>query len=55
MEKIPVVGDYFVREVPPEDNVSALMGLDKILWVLADDIGLFSHFRQMSGTSEEGY
>ena len=22
MQKLPVVGDYFVREIPPEDNVS---------------------------------
>lgn len=22
MQKLPLVGDYFVREIPPEDNVS---------------------------------
>lgn len=26
MQKLPVVGDYFVREVPPEDNVSSFDG-----------------------------
>ncbi len=26
MQKLPVVGDYFVREVPPEDSVSSFDG-----------------------------
>lgn len=25
-QKLPVVGDYFVRDIPPSDNVSALLG-----------------------------
>ena len=25
-QKLPVVGDYYVREIPPSDNVSALLG-----------------------------
>ncbi|KAL8810028.1 MAG: hypothetical protein Q9223_007837 [Gallowayella weberi] len=25
MQKLPVVGDYFVREIPPSDNVSILI------------------------------
>ena len=24
-QKLPVVGDYFVRDIPPSDNVSALL------------------------------
>lgn len=28
-QKLPVVGDYFIREIPPSDNVSALLGADR--------------------------
>lgn len=28
-QKLPVVGDYFVRDIPPSDNVSALLGSAK--------------------------
>ncbi|KAI4125802.1 MAG: hypothetical protein LQ338_004082 [Usnochroma carphineum] len=24
MQKLPVVGDYFIREIPPSDNVTLL-------------------------------
>lgn len=28
-QKMPIIGDYFVREIPPSDNVSALLGADR--------------------------
>ena len=28
-QKFPVIGDYFVREIPPSDNVSPPLGADR--------------------------
>ena len=38
-QKVPIIGDYFVREVPPSDNVSSHLGPDPetglMLWSTA--------------------
>ena len=28
-QKLPIVGDYYVRDIPPSDNVSTLPGVDR--------------------------
>ena len=39
MQKLPVIGDYFVRDVPPEDNVSEMMPTNTALRAWVDDSG----------------
>ena len=39
VQKFPVVGDYFVREIPPSDNVSAVLRVD---WRCGADVRMYS-------------